>query len=105
MGDSRAYRLRGEELTRLSHDHSVVQNLVDAGLLKAEDADSHENANLVTRAVGVDEKFEIEIVSGTIEAGDQFLIASDGLTRVVQDKELLEELKRSMPGRSCGQSH
>ncbi len=97
MGDSRAYRLRGEELTRLSHDHSVVQNLVDAGLLKAEDADSHENANLVTRAVGVDEKFEIEIVSGTIEAGDQFLIASDGLTRVVQDKELLDELKRSTP--------
>lgn len=94
MGDSRAYRLRGGEITRLSHDHSLVQNLVDAGMLAPEEADTHENANLITRAVGVDERAEVEIVSGDARSGDQFLLASDGLTRVVHDDELAAELGR-----------
>lgn len=96
MGDSRAYRVRGDEISRLTHDHSVVQSLVDAGMLAPEDADSHENANLITRAVGVADKFEIEVVGGDVRPGDQFLLASDGLTRVVRDEELAAELARSM---------
>ena len=94
MGDSRAYRLRDGEIVRISHDHSLVQNLVDAGMLAAEDADTHENANLITRAVGVDERAEVEMVSGDARSGDQFLLASDGLTRVVRDHELAAELER-----------
>ena len=97
IGDSRAYRIRGEEIHRVTHDHSVVQNLVDAGLLKAEDADTHANANLVTRAVGAHETFDIETVAGDVKAGDQFLLASDGLTRVVRDDELVSELRSKDP--------
>lgn len=97
MGDSRGYRLRGDEIKRVTHDHSVVQNLVDAGLLRPEEADSHENANLITRAVGVGEKFEIETVTGDAQPGDQFLLASDGLTRVVPDEELAAELSTHSP--------
>ena len=97
MGDSRAYRIRGDEITRVSHDHSLVQNLVDAGMLKPEEAETHENANLITRAVGADEKAEVEIVSGDARIGDQFLLASDGLTRVVRDHELIEELEHGSP--------
>ena len=94
IGDSRAYRLRGGSLERLSHDHSLVQNLVDAGMLSAEDADSHANANLITRAVGVAETVEVDIVKGEARPGDLFLLASDGLTRVVPDDELAVELGR-----------
>jgi serine/threonine protein phosphatase PrpC len=96
MGDSRAYLLRGGSIARLTHDHSLVQELVDAGMLKAEDADRHEQANLITRAVGADEKVEVETAAGDAAAGDLFLLASDGLTRVVPDHEL-EAMLRGGP--------
>jgi serine/threonine protein phosphatase Stp1 len=102
MGDSRAYRLRDGELARLSHDHSLVQNLVDAGMLKPEDADTHENSNLITRAVGVAEKVEVDVVRGDAKAGDLFLLASDGLTRLVPDDELAAELGRGSPDETAG---
>ncbi len=88
VGDSRAYLLRQSEITRVSRDHSLVQNLVDAGMLRPEDAETHENANLITRAVGVGDKFDVDIVRGAALPGDQFVLASDGLTRVVTDDEL-----------------
>lgn len=94
MGDSRAYHIRGDTITRLTRDHSLVQNLVDAGMLKPEEADSHENANLITRAVGADENIQVDVVSGDARPGDHFLLASDGLTRVVKDHELAAELGR-----------
>jgi serine/threonine protein phosphatase PrpC len=94
MGDSRAYRLRDGEIARVSHDHSLVQTLVDAGMLAPEDAESHANANLITRAVGAAETVDVEIVSGDARPGDLFLLASDGLTRVVRDDELAAELER-----------
>lgn len=95
MGDSRAYLLRAGEISRLSHDHSLVQNLVDAGMIKPEEAESHENANLITRAVGVADTAEVDVVSGDARPGDLFLLASDGLTRVVPDDEIAAELQRS----------
>lgn len=97
MGDSRAYLLRDGAISRVSHDHSLVQNLVDAGMLKPEEAETHENANLITRAVGVSEIVEVDIVSGEARPGDQFLLASDGLTRVVPDEEIAAELQRASP--------
>jgi serine/threonine protein phosphatase PrpC len=97
MGDSRAYRLRDGELVRLSHDHSLVQSLVDAGMLNPDEAESHENANVVTRAVGVAESVEVDVVSGDVRVGDQFMLASDGLTHVVRDEELAAELQRASP--------
>jgi serine/threonine protein phosphatase PrpC len=97
MGDSRAYLLRDGEIGRLTHDHSLVQNLVDAGMLNPDEAETHENANLITRAVGVAENCEVDIVSGEVRLGDQFVLASDGLTRVVRDQELAEELQRGSP--------
>lgn len=97
LGDSRAYRIRDGEITRLTRDHSLVQNLVDAGMLKPEEADTHEDANLITRAVGAAETIEVDIVSGDARPGDRFLLASDGLTRVVGDEELAAELERAPP--------
>ena len=97
LGDSRAYRLRDGEITRLSRDHSLVQNLVDAGMIKPEEAETHADASLITRAVGAAETIDPDIVSGDVRPGDQFLLASDGLTRVVRDDELAAELSRASP--------
>ena len=91
-GDSRAYRLRGSRIERLSRDHSLVQDLVDAGMLSPEDAEAHPNANVVTRAVGVVEDLKVDTLTGDARPGDQFLLASDGLTRLVDDDEIAEEL-------------
>jgi serine/threonine protein phosphatase PrpC len=71
-----------------------VQNLVDAGMLRPEEAETHEDANLITRAVGVGEKFDVDIMRGDVELGDHFVLASDGLTRVVNDDELAAELRQ-----------
>jgi serine/threonine-protein phosphatase Stp1 len=91
-GDSRAYRIRGRDIEQLTRDHSLVQSLVDAGMLRPDEAHNHPNANVITRAVGVAEDFKIDIVSGDARPGDQFLLASDGLTRMVDDAELAAEL-------------
>lgn len=101
LGDSRAYCMRGGEITRITRDHSLVQNLVDAGMLKPEEAETHENANLITRAVGAAETIEVDIVGGDARPGDQFLLASDGLTRVVRDHELATELERGPPAQAA----
>ena len=87
-GDSRAYRVRAGQIEQVSRDHSMVQDLVDAGLLAPEDAKNHPNANIITRAVGVNESLKVDIVQGEALPGDLYLLASDGLTRLVNDEEL-----------------
>ena len=96
-GDSRAYRVRDGVIEQLSRDHSLVQGLVDAGMLQPEEDDNHPNANVITRAVGVAEDLKVDIASGDARPGDQFLLASDGLTRVVDDGELVAELVSNGP--------
>jgi serine/threonine protein phosphatase Stp1 len=96
-GDSRAYRLRDGQLVQLTRDHSMVQDLVDAGMLRPEEAADHPNSNIITRAVGVAPDLRVDTVSGDVRPGDQFLLASDGLTRMVDDQELLAELASKSP--------
>jgi len=91
-GDSRAYRVRDGEIRRISRDHSLVQDLVDAGMLAADQAETHVNANVITRAVGVSEDLEVDSSTGDALSGDLFLLASDGLTRLVDDQEMLAQL-------------
>jgi serine/threonine-protein phosphatase Stp1 len=100
-GDSRAYRMRDGMLARISRDHSLVQQLVDSGMLSADEAEGHENANVITRAVGVAADIVIDTVGGDALQGDRFLLASDGLTRVVDDDEIAAELARSDPERAA----
>ena len=96
-GDSRAYRVRGNRIVQLTRDHSLVQDLVDVGMLEPEEAQDHPNASVITRAVGVVEELKVETSSGDAAAGDLFLLASDGLTRLVDDNELVAELTSRPP--------
>jgi len=88
VGDSRAYRVRADEIVQLTRDHSLVQDLVEAGMLEAERAQDHPNANVLTRAVGAAPALRVDTVDGTLRSGDVFLLASDGLTRTVRDDEI-----------------
>jgi protein phosphatase len=78
-GDSRLYRLRDDKLEALSRDHSQVQRLIDAGVLSAEQAESHPNANVITRAVGGAAALVVDVVMFDILPADRFLLCSDGL--------------------------
>lgn len=93
-GDSRVYRYRAGELDRLTRDHSLVQDMVDAGLLAPGDAEAHPHASVIQRAVGIEDKLLLDGVHAAVEAGDVFLLCSDGLTRMVGDEELEDQLGR-----------
>jgi serine/threonine-protein phosphatase Stp1 len=96
-GDSRIYRLRGDRLELMTHDHSEVQSLVDYGLITAEEARRHPSANVITRAVGAEDVLRLDAVEGPIEAGDAFLLCSDGLTKVVDDWEIGTAVAHRLP--------
>ena len=91
-GDSRAYRVHDGKIHQISRDHSLVQDLVEAGMLDAAEAEGHPDSNVITRAVGVSENLRIDTVGGDAEPGDIFLLGSDGLTRLVEPDELLDQL-------------
>lgn len=93
-GDSRVYRLRRGELDRLTRDHSLVQDMIDAGQLAPEKAEAHPHASVINRAVGAEDGLELEFTHARIQPDDLFLICSDGLTRMVSDEELERELAR-----------
>jgi serine/threonine protein phosphatase Stp1 len=80
-GDSRLYRFRNGEIEMLSSDHSLVAEFVHAGQMTWDEADVHPQSNAITRAVGVGETLELDKVRGDLEAGDRFLLSSDGLTK------------------------
>jgi protein phosphatase len=88
VGDSRVYRLRDGELEQLTRDHSYVQEQVDAGLLTPEQAKYHPYSNVITRCVGANASVEPDLFSGDVRPGDVFLLASDGLTGMVDDRRL-----------------
>jgi serine/threonine protein phosphatase PrpC len=88
VGDSRIYRYRDQHLVQLTHDHSHVQALVDQGLLKAEEAGSHALTNLITRAIGIGEPIKLDSRLLNVKPGDQYLLCSDGLSRMVPDTEI-----------------
>ncbi|MBK5002286.1 serine/threonine-protein phosphatase [Pseudomonas sp. S31] len=96
-GDSRLYRLRGGRIERLSHDHSYVQELQDSGLLNEAEARVHPRGNIVTRAIGVEDRLELQAVSVQVQRGDTYLLCSDGLNKTAEDHEIADVLGHADP--------
>jgi protein phosphatase len=94
-GDSRFYRWRDDELTLLTRDHSLMQEQIDAGMLSAEEARSSPNRNLITRALGVEERVELDVREYGTAVGDIYLMCSDGLSDMLSSEEIAGLLKRS----------
>ena len=92
VGDSRAYRLRDNELEQITKDHSLVGELVRAGRLSAEEAEQHPHRSVITRAVGTEPSVEVDTFTLAVVPGDLYLICSDGLTDIVRDDQIAEIL-------------
>ena len=89
-GDSRAYLAPGSKLTRVTTDHSIVQELVNHGDITEEEARVHPQKNIITRVLGVEPTVEIDYQEFEILPGDCLLLCTDGLTNYVEDRELLK---------------
>lgn len=97
IGDSRCYRLRGGNLDRITKDHSLLQEQIDAGLVTQEQAAGSAIKNLVTRALGVEDAVMLEVNEYPVEAGDCYLMCSDGLSDMVDDVEIASILGGPVP--------
>jgi serine/threonine protein phosphatase PrpC len=93
-GDSRCYLVRDSTIEQLSHDHTEVQELVDRGVLSQAEAASWPRRNVITRAVGAIDDFQLEHATGVVRSGDCFVLCSDGLTGHVNDEEILARSSR-----------
>ena len=85
VGDSRLYRLRDDELELITRDHSLMQELIDRGFYTPEQARSSLNKNLVTRAIGIDSKVNIDIQEDVAMVDDIYLLCSDGVNDMIED--------------------
>ncbi|HJV29943.1 MAG TPA: Stp1/IreP family PP2C-type Ser/Thr phosphatase [Gaiellaceae bacterium] len=89
VGDSRAYLVRDGNLEQLTEDHSLVGELMRSGKLSAEEAESHPQRSMITRALGTDPNVDVDIFAVDPRPGDLFVLCSDGLTSMVEDREIL----------------
>ena len=94
VGDSRAYRVGAERLERITRDHSVVEGLIESGNITAEQARTHPNRNLITRALGPEEHIECDVYDVTLGADERLLLCSDGLVVTATDEEMYEAVGR-----------
>tara|TARA_R110002020_G_scaffold444329_1_gene655863 strand:- start:147793 stop:148587 length:795 start_codon:yes stop_codon:yes gene_type:complete len=88
VGDSRVYNFEDDQLVQVTRDHSVVQNLVEAGLISRDEAEVHPDANIITRAIGFNAAPAPDFWMVPIQRDQRLLICSDGLTREVPDEEI-----------------
>ncbi|MDQ6649485.1 MAG: protein phosphatase 2C domain-containing protein, partial [Actinomycetota bacterium] len=97
IGDSRAYLLRDGQLSQITHDHTLVQTLVDEGRLSPEEADSHPQRSLVTRALTGIDGLELDLSVREARTGDRYLLCTDGLSGVVSEDTMVDALSLADP--------
>ena len=95
VGDSRAYRLRAGQLKRLTTDHSMVQQMIDDGILGEAEALTAPNRNVITRALGLNANVQVDVRSWVHMPGDLYLLCSDGLTDLIAEQEIKQLLEES----------
>lgn len=105
VGDSRAYLLRGEEFQQLTTDHTLAQALIDAGVANRDDPASRSMRHVLTAAVGsLGEQFEPQVQRFKVQAGDQLLLCTDGLTELVEDSTITSVLSQATSAQSACQN-
>lgn len=102
VGDSRAYIISGDSIRQVSRDHSLVEDMVLSGRITREEARTHPQRNIITRAIGVEQTVDCDIFTPEPVKNDILVLCSDGLTNVVTDEELLEIVNRNRKLPSAG---
>lgn len=92
VGDSRLYRLRNNELTQLSRDHSQVEELLQQGLIREDEVENHPESNVITRAIGTSEELYVDLNVFSAQVGDTFLLCSDGLYNAVSNEDIIIQM-------------
>ncbi|WP_192254482.1 PP2C family protein-serine/threonine phosphatase [Mesorhizobium silamurunense] len=100
-GDSRIYLVRGGAISQISRDHTEVQELLDRGMISADEALTWPRRNVITHAVGVSDELEIDFQQGELMPGDVFVLSTDGLTAHVSDAEIEAAVKSGPPQVAC----
>jgi PPM family protein phosphatase len=95
VGDSRAYLIRDARMEQLTEDHSLVNELLKTGKLSPEEAETHPQRSVITRALGTDPDVDVDTFSVRAESGDLFLLCSDGLTDMVSEESILDVVERN----------
>ncbi len=90
MGDSRIYIIREDKVIQITKDHSYVEELIDSGRITREQAKSHPNRNIITRALGLDREIDVDTDTFELFKGDRVVLCTDGLTNAVEDHEIVE---------------
>ncbi len=104
IGDSRAYEIDAKDIVQLTEDHSFVNEMVRQGKIRAEEARTHPNRNLITRAVGVDPRVEGDVYEVDLREGEVLLLCSDGLSGMVEDAKIAEIVRRVDDLETAGQA-
>lgn len=97
VGDSRAYLLRNGSLEQITRDHSLVNEYIEAGRIRPEDAATHPQRSILTRALGLDPDVDVDVVDVALKAGDRVLFCSDGLSSMVDDATIADLLAAGTP--------
>ena len=100
-GDSRAYHVTPESISRITRDHSLVEDLVLRGELTPEQAKNHPNKNLITRALGSEPELRADLFECDVKQGEFLVLCSDGLSNVVSDQEILYEVLHGGQPEDC----
>lgn len=95
VGDSRCYLARDGQLIQITKDHSLVQEMVDAGIITEDEAQHHPRKNIITRALGISEETEADFFELSFENDDKLLLCTDGLSNLVENSQMLEIISRS----------
>ena len=103
VGDTRLYRIRAGSASRLTRDHSYVGRLVESGIVRAEDAESHPQRHILTAALGSGKDVEPDVpeLPISLQKGDTLILCTDGLWSLVSEQELIREVKTNTPAQAC----
>ncbi|MGC1955490.1 MAG: protein phosphatase 2C domain-containing protein, partial [Gammaproteobacteria bacterium] len=100
-GDSRAYRYRAGDFTRLTRDHTPVEDLIAQGKLLGVNTENYPASNILSRAVGAENELKLDIITNELAAGDVYLLCSDGLYREVSETEIMDTLRDTDAPNAC----
>lgn len=104
VGDSRLYLIRGTEIRQITRDHSLVEEMIRGGCLTREEGWHHPDKNVITRAIGVGDKVQIDFFEEEMEKGDTILMCTDGLSNMVSDEEICELIGEADDLKSAGEN-